>query len=266
MRCGCSWLAVVVTLIVASGAASAAEDEAVVAPSATFAPGSPVRIKPVADLWPGEEGSYPRGMLEFRNELYFQASHPERGQSLWRFDGKRVEIASDLSPGGALWSWDGKQAKLEADINPGSPPSFCANLVVHAGRLYFSASHRFRPEEVYPRNSGLWSFDGRAATLVAEEADGVRWSVAGPYGSWREFLIFQTVDSNDKRQAWVFDGKVVTRVQEPAANEGLPSEAALRAVFQGRAFGEGMVSGQGVELCEFEVQPADARPSPAPAD
>lgn len=174
-------------------------------------------------------GSSPEQFCIFRGELYFSAYRSDLGRELWRFDGSRAELATDAVPGpgslnpydlcvygdalyfGAeggiegceLWRFDGETAELVADINqnpyiPDIDPvhhSWPAGLTVHEGVLYFTADDGVHGRE-------LWSFDGTAATLVADIHPGKDGSYPAGLRSWNGALWFAADDGVAGSELW----------------------------------------------------------------
>lgn len=236
----------------------------------------------VADVNAGPRDSRCHRLVVFQDALYFFADDGLRGVELWKFDGREATLVADIDgepsssrmnvydaavvfkdklyfgaddgkTGKELWCWDGKRAKLAADVNPGPLPSFSSGLVVHGGRLYFSANHLFRPETVIAYRPALWSFDGDNASLVADSGGDGRWQGVGAMGSWNELLAFGVSGESQDARTFVLDGKVVSPVRtEPPADALL--DANLVVQWKGRAFGIADLPGKGYEPCEFVLQ------------
>ena len=49
-------------------------------------------LRPVADLWPGPRGSYPRDFLLADGQLYFSADNGDQGRELWTLDTRRDSL------------------------------------------------------------------------------------------------------------------------------------------------------------------------------
>jgi ELWxxDGT repeat protein len=101
-------------------------------------PGSAETVVQVADINPGERGSYPSYLTVYRDQLYFRGNTGLNDTELWRFDGTNASRAADIVPGAG-----------------GSSP---ANLAVLGERLYFDASTA--------AGYRVWGFDGTNATQV----------------------------------------------------------------------------------------------------
>ena len=63
--------------------------------------GTPAGTHMVKDIWPGEEGSFPDSLFEYKGLLYFTAGNEEHGRELWRSDGtaEGTFLVEDLEPG-----------------------------------------------------------------------------------------------------------------------------------------------------------------------
>src|SRR5687767_2133763 len=57
---------------------------------------SPIHVERVTDIWPGKGGAIGIPKL-YRGELYFRAHNRDSGMDVWRFDGKRAEIAIETA-------------------------------------------------------------------------------------------------------------------------------------------------------------------------
>ncbi|MEE9492684.1 MAG: hypothetical protein V3W04_04825 [Gammaproteobacteria bacterium] len=122
-------------------------------------------ISLVADIHPGDGGSYPAELTVVNNVLYFRADDGISGTELWKFDGASVSQVADINPGdrgsypseltvvgntlyfgaydsttgGELWKYTGTSVSQVADINPGSGGSEPRDLTHIGNKLYFSA-------------------------------------------------------------------------------------------------------------------------------
>jgi len=150
-----------------------------------WTPGSTPEL--LADICPGECGSWPREFIPLGAHFYFTAEDADHGRELWRSDGTRAGTAlvADIDPGldasspdfltaGAdgklyfsagrdqregreLWTSDGTpEGTYEvADIKPGPDGSNPTSIVAHAGALFFTADDGLTGRE-------LWTSDGTA--------------------------------------------------------------------------------------------------------
>ena len=154
----------------------------------------------VKDINPGGsyfDGSYPRNLSEFNNQLYFTADDGKNGTELWVSDG----------------TTEGTQ--LFKDINLGGNNSFPSYFTESNDQLYFTADDGKNGTE-------LWVSDGttEGTQLVKDIFPGrgpVGYNNYSPYGFDRDFfpdnltefnnqLYFSADDSENGDELWVSDG------------------------------------------------------------
>jgi ELWxxDGT repeat protein len=120
--------------------------------------GTPGGTGRLADIFPGEEGSYPGGLTVFEGLLYFTADDGAHGRELWLSDGTAAGT------------------RLARDIRPGAEGSSPYGLTVASRKLYFAAddgAHGYEPWKV---------FQGRAR-LVEDIVPGPMGSAPGTFGA-----------------------------------------------------------------------------------
>ena len=190
----------------------------------------------VADINSGSDSSYPQGLIEFNDRLYFSADDGT-GRAIWATDASTdgTDLAVDIASGGEfiefndklyfsafdsetgdeLWATDGTEAgtSLVADINTNSNySSFPQDFTEFNGKLYFSARSVESGDE-------LWVSDSTSSgtSLVADINPGF-FNAYGtddtyPYGSDPRYLTefngklyFNADDGENGTELWVSDG------------------------------------------------------------
>ena len=193
----------------------------------------------VADINPGSGSSYPQNIIEFNDQLYFDANDGSgegfaRARNVWatdgttngtdlavdiesfggftEFNGKLYFSADDEETGLELWATDGTNGgtSLVADINTGennygfpngsNPLSFTE----FDGKLYFSAFDEENGEE-------LWVSDGTSdgTNLVADISTSENYDGSSFPRDLTEFngkLYFSATDGESGTELWVSDG------------------------------------------------------------
>lgn len=187
----------------------------------------------VADIQPGNYGSYVADLVVFKNKLYFKANDGIHGDELWVYDGiNPAHLAAEIVPGangsylrqltefdnnlyfnandhinGAeLWVYDGvNPPQLAADIASGSSSGYPYYLTVYDGKLCFTAY-----------NSGygyeLWEYDGiNPPTMVDDICPGNKSSNIGKLIVYKSKLYFSareswTLNVGHGNELWVYDG------------------------------------------------------------
>ena len=97
-------------------------------------------IHHVADIEPGNVGSFPRNLVAIDETLYFAAQTTDAGREVWKYDGQSVQMIDDID---ALDSWS----------NP-------LHLTERGGQLYFSAASS--------RERFMWEYDGAVLTQMGQ--------------------------------------------------------------------------------------------------
>jgi ELWxxDGT repeat protein len=189
----------------------------------------------------------------FNNALYFSANDGAHGYELWKYDGTKASLVSDIfrwrgastssnltvfnnalyfsgstwSDGTELWKFQGTTSgpgrrspvTLAADINPGQPRFRLANssnpsyLTVFDNALYFSAYNEVHGNE-------LWKYDGTIASLVADIFPGKdllgRGNSSSPSGLrvFDNVLYFSADDGVHGREWWKYDGTTASLVAD----------------------------------------------------
>jgi len=209
----------------------AINEEPTLQPSARYDDRTRVRVKAIADLWPGQKGSNPGQMIVYRNALYFRGMSPDSGEALWRFDGLRTELA----------------ARLSLDTRRTYPQL----LAVYGDKLYFAitpAPTRDRKRQPWLE---LWEFDGQAARPVP----GVRATEQPSALEFRGKLYFTGYDEAFGEELWAFDGKTARRMTD--INAGPRNSGCHRlVVFQDALYCFADDGLHGIELWRFDGQEA----------
>src|SRR5215208_5252730 len=115
-------------------------------------------LKPfmVEDIYPGETGSEPNWLVDFKGRLLFGANHPRFGEELWRSNGTRsgTRLVKDIDPGPLVIK------KMENTETGSSVPD---SVLRTKKSIYFQATTVKYGEE-------LWKSDGTAkgTTLVKD--------------------------------------------------------------------------------------------------
>lgn len=234
-------------------AAIAALGSVIAAPAASVGAESPLLV---ADLDPRGRSSSPEGLTEVRGVLYFAATDPDHGPSLWRTDGtsEGTTFVHDAYPAstGEYFDHVGNLARRGTDLffvtrreretddlccrghdtlwrSDGTPEGTVPlrtwlvrpddpglDLVVVGATVYLAARDRAHGLE-------LWSSDGtRAGTrLVADLRPGPRSSAPSSLVAYRDQLWFAARDA-----LWWSDG-TARRTQKVTTLPGGPSRLAV---------------------------------------
>ncbi|MEM7113655.1 MAG: ELWxxDGT repeat protein [Chloroflexota bacterium] len=204
---------------------------------------TPENTQPVADIYPGSQGSYPATFTVWQDALYYAASAPESGRELWRTDATGTHLAVDFLPGsdgsnpsmmlpmpdylllGAdhvaagdeLWRVDNMhEAQLVTDINTLSNGSFPEALTAVSNNLFFVArDNRF--------DNALWFSDGTDAgtrRIKGLESEEYRpFTELTAFQNWLYFMVESDIE--DEIGFWRSDGSttgtelVLTSNMEP---------------------------------------------------
>ncbi len=154
-----------------------------------------VDLSPGANSYGSSYGSYPRNLIEFKDQLYFTANNGENGRELFVSDGtaEGTQLLVDLRSGTGIYGY-----------NYSSDPN---NLIEFNDKLYFTADNGESGNE-------LFISDGTAegTQLLADIRPG-----SGDYGynygsfaaNFVEFdnkLYFTANDGQSGNELWVSDG------------------------------------------------------------
>jgi ELWxxDGT repeat protein len=154
-------------------------------------------LKPflVEDIYPGETGSEPNWLMDFKGTLLFTADHPKFGEELWKSNGTKpgTRLVKDIDPGPLVIN------AVEDTETGSSEPD---NVLRKRNVIFFSAKTVRYGEE-------LWKSDGtyRGTKLVKD-------IVPGPDDSGAEDIhstaprttFFRAWDKNHGEELWKTDG------------------------------------------------------------
>lgn len=204
----------------------------------------------VADVYPGEPGSFAGEVVDLDGVVLFPALEPEVGVTLWRAGdaqegatrlhtvspqrmrrlGSRVYfLGFDPATGGEPWQTDGTPASthLVADLVPGPEGSFPFEFRAAGSTVYFSP---------YVPDLGreLWKvLPGGGAALVKEVWPGTESGIpyaldARPVG---DRLVFRADDGVHGAELWTTDGTaegtVLLRDVKPGPSRGVESNSSV---------------------------------------
>jgi ELWxxDGT repeat protein len=137
-----------------------------------------------------ERAVEPRDLTVFDGQLYFSARLDQTGRELWTLDGDTARLVTDINrqepPSGYGW-W--------SDSNP-------SELTVYNDLLYLIADDGIRGRAV-------WSFDGHAASLVAELPSEIYPTSLAVFDGQLNVLAH---DGASSTQLWRYDGQQATLV------------------------------------------------------
>lgn len=184
-----------------------------------FSDGSPTGTRELADIVPGDDGSFPDSFTVAGDRAYFRAYKSYTEPQVWQTDGtpsgtSQVEGAVGIVGvlGGDLYySGDGAAGSGLYRTDGDSPATFVAALpgIVQpavgtaGGRLYFETS------QVFGSGAALWSTDGTpGGTSQLTDPDTDRIEVSSPVyelGGRALFFHYTSYD-NYTAQLWTSDG------------------------------------------------------------
>src|SRR5215204_2779675 len=129
-------------------------------------------LKPflVEDIYPGETGSEPNWLVDFKGRLLFGANHPRFGEELWRSNGTRsgTKLVKDIDPGPLVIK------KMENTETGSSAPD---SVLRTKKWIYFAAITARKGEE-------MWKSDGtESGTKIVKDI------VPGPGSSGAEDFV-----------------------------------------------------------------------------
>jgi trimeric autotransporter adhesin len=188
----------------------------------------------VADIRPGPDGSWPKGLFTFKDALYFSASESASVGGLYRFDGVSVTRVEGMAPGpvdapsgefapvifdgdayfaagGQLHRFDGASTTPVSDV-----PVWRQGGAVFGHALYVAG-------EFQPSGSELARYDGDSVSLVADIRAGTQPAGPGNFSSFGGELYF-TADSDQSShgEIWKYDG-TATQIADPSRDYFLPT-------------------------------------------
>lgn len=130
----------------------------------------------VKDIYQGEQHSYPSGLTDVNNTLFFHAESPEHGRELWRSDGTNAGTV------------------LVKDIVSGPASTQILNGISYQNRFFFAANDGVHGLE-------LWRSNGTAAGTVMvsdiRTGDGNAGDI-GPMTTSNGYLFFTGINQNGK--------------------------------------------------------------------
>ena len=149
----------------------------------------------VEDIYPGETGSEPNWLVDFKGRLLFGADHPKFGEELWRSNGTKpgTELVKDIDPGPLVIK------KMEKTETGSSAPD---SVLRTKKWIYFQASTAKYGDE-------LWKSDGtKWGTKLVKDI------VPGPGVSDPEDIVstaprttfFRAWDKKHGEELWKTDG------------------------------------------------------------
>ena len=158
---------------------------------------NPPNLQPflVEDIYPGETGSEPNWLMDFKGRLLFGANHPKFGEELWRSNGTRsgTRLVKDIDPGPLVIK------KMEKTETGSSAPD---NVMLAKKWIYFQATTVKYGDE-------LWKSDGtKSGTKIVKDI------VPGPGVSDPEDIVstaprttfFRAWDKKHGEELWKTDG------------------------------------------------------------
>jgi ELWxxDGT repeat protein len=154
-------------------------------------------LKPflVEDIYPGETGSEPNWLMDFKGTLLFTADHPDFGEELWKSNGTKpgTRLVKDIDPGPLVIN------AVEDTETGSSEPD---NVLRKRNVIFFSAKTVRYGEE-------LWKSDGtKSGTKIVKDI------VPGPDDSGAEDIhstaprttFFRAWDKKHGEELWKTDG------------------------------------------------------------
>jgi ELWxxDGT repeat protein len=149
----------------------------------------------VEDIYPGETGSEPNHLVDFKRRLLFAANHPDFGEELWKSQGKagNTKIVQDIDPGPLVI------IEVEKTETGSSAPD---KLLVTKKWLYFAATTAKTGEEIFKSNGT------NGGTKIVKDI------VPGPDSSGAEDFVstgpkktfFRAWDADHGEELWKTDG------------------------------------------------------------
>lgn len=213
-------------------------------------------VQRVADIYPGETGSFPRFMTVFNEKLYFAADGNDgAGRTLWMYDGvnsptnvwsetqnsspsflmvfdnKLYFAATGNGLGQELWVYDGIHPPTQvADIYVGQGSSSPTSLVVFDNKLYFAATSDDQ------NGYRLWMYDGVSTPSLAPPLGDKHFTAMSvSYLTVYNNKLYFSADVGDGDGAvlWVYDG--VTFPKKVWVGGGNPQPTSL-VVYGGKLY------------------------------
>ena len=136
----------------------------------------------------GDKGSLPIGFVQFKGQMFFQASTPDRGTELWVSDGSQqnTQVLKDICPG----ECDGLKTPF--------PKPDSKSAVVGGDQLFFIGSDGDQPYQ-------LWSTQGTEANT--ETIANLPGEVISELAFVGNHVFFLIQDPNKEQvQVWKSDG------------------------------------------------------------
>src|SRR5918998_2019650 len=158
---------------------------------------NPPNLQPflVEDIYPGETGSEPNWLMDFKGALLFGADHPKFGEELWKSNGTKpgTRLLKDIDPGPLVIN-----AVEDTETGSSAPD----NVLRKRNVIYFQATTAKHGDE-------LWKSDGtKSGTKIVKDI------VPGPGVSDPEDIVsaaprktfFRAWDKNHGEELWITDG------------------------------------------------------------
>jgi trimeric autotransporter adhesin len=167
----------------------------------------------VADIYPGNQGSYPEDFYIFNNTLYFLASDAANGLELWKTDGSGsgTQMVKNINPTGSAFV-----------ITNGFNIIHLTILWENNGSFYFKASsfNNGTDDDVE-----LWKSDGtNGGTIrIADIRPGTSGSFPSNFIVFNNQLFFSANDGTLGRELWSTNGSGAQMVKDinPGALSGI---------------------------------------------
>ena len=211
----------------------------------TAASGAALEARLAVDGVPGPSGFAPSGLGEFQGQLYFEAEIASTGREIYRLEGRRMVLLSDIWPGpetsnpgprevlgnllffraddgvngSELWKSDGTTTSMVSDLNPGPDSSNPTAFAAMGSHLYLSA---YTPAT----GTELFRTDGNSIELVKDINPGTDGSNPGDSTTLGNRIIFRASTAALGTEPWTSDGTTTANIANLNAggNSSFPSD------------------------------------------